>query len=138
MCWLPVMGFVLDRIDRVAGVALAMSLGCFGYFSLYMLADPLGPGMYVCAVLVGMGEISANLASLTLIGTVAPVKGRGAVIGMFSLCGAIGILMIAKVGGILSGMFGTIAPFVLVAFANATVMLLSIAVFLVTRRETAA
>jgi len=138
LCWLPFMGFILDRIDRVTGVAVAMLLAGGGYFSLFLIDDPLGPQMYFCAVLVGMGEISANLASLTLIGSVAPVKGRGAVIGMFSLCGAIGILMIAKGGGILSGMYGSISPFMLVACANVVVLVLSLVVLAITRKESAA
>ena len=75
-----------------------------------------------------MGEISANLATLTLIGTEAPVKGRGAVIGLFSLFGAIGILLIAKVGGYLSGIYGPAAPFILVAAANMIVLVLCILV----------
>lgn len=127
ICWLPVMGFILDRIDRVAGLALAMVLGGGGYFSLFLLDDPLGPTMYLAAALVGMGEISANIASLTLIGSEAPEKGRGAVIGLFSLCGAIGILSVAKVGGILSGVFGSLAPFGLVACANVVVLALALA-----------
>jgi len=128
LLWLPFLGYLLDRIDRVAGLALAMVLGGGGYFSLYFLEDPLGVQMYLAALLVGMGEISANLASLTLIGSEAPVKGRGAVIGLFSLCGAIGILLVAKIGGTLSGIYGPVAPFVLVASANATVLLLSLLV----------
>ena len=82
----------------------------------------------VCAVLVGMGEMSANLASLTLIGSEAPVKGRGAVIGLFSLFGAIGILLVAKVGGTLSASFGPVAPFVLVAGANVVILVLCLVV----------
>lgn len=128
LCWLPVMGFLLDRVDRVAGLALAMVLAGGGYYTLYFLDNPLGPQMYAAAVLVGMGEMSANLASLTLIGAEAPEKGRGAVIGLFSLCGAIGILIVAKVGGTLSGMFGPVAPFVLVASANTLVLILSLLV----------
>ena len=80
-------------------------------------------------IIIGMGEISANLASLTLIGSEAPEKGRGAVIGMFSLFGAIGILAIAKFGGMLSGVYGTIAPFVLIAIANFVVLTLAIIVY---------
>jgi MFS family permease len=133
LCWLPVLGYVLDRIDRVAGLALAMVLGGSGYFSLFFLDNPLGVQMYLAALLVGMGEISANLASLTLIGSEAPVKGRGAVIGLFSLCGAVGIMLVAKVGGTLSGMFGPVAPFVLVASANATVLVLAILVLVFAR-----
>ena len=133
LCWLPFMGILLDRFDRVIGLAIAMFLAGGGYMSLFLLDNPLGPQMYFVAVLVGMGEISANLASLTLIGAEAPAKGRGAVIGLFSLCGAIGILMIAKVGGTLSGMFGPIAPFMLVAGANMVVLVLCLLVLSATR-----
>jgi MFS family permease len=138
LCWLPVMGYLLDRVDRVAGLALAMVLAGGGYYSLFLIDNPLGPQMYLAAVLVGMGEMSANLASLTLIGAEAPVKGRGAVIGLFSLCGAIGILLIAKFGGILSGLYGPIAPFVLVAAANAAVLVMALGVLGYSARRAAA
>ncbi len=131
------MGMLLDRFDRVIGLAIAMFLAGGGYFSLFLVENPLGSAMYFSAVLVGMGEISANLASLTLIGAEAPEKGRGAVIGLFSLCGAIGILMIAKVGGILSGTYGSISPFMLVACANAVVLLLALMVYFISRKDRA-
>jgi len=138
LCWLPFMGMLLDRFDRVIGLSIAMALAAGGYFSLFLIDDPLGTQMYFAAVLIGMGEISANLASLTLIGSEAPEKGRGAVIGLFSLCGAIGILMIAKVGGILSGEFGSIAPFMLVACANVVVLVLALSVYAISRKPAAA
>jgi len=134
LLWLPFMGLILDRVDRVLGVAIAMVLAGGGYFTLYLIDDPLGSQMWISAVFVGMGEMSANLASLTLIGSVAPVKGRGAVIGMFSLCGAIGILCIAKFGGMLSGVYGTIAPFVLIAIANVVVLAVALLVYFMTRQ----
>jgi MFS family permease len=137
LCWLPFLGMILDRIDRVAGVAFAMLLAGVGYTALTLMGDPLGPQMWFVAVLIGMGEMSANLASLTLIGSEAPEKGRGAVIGMFSLCGAIGILAIAKFGGMLSGVYGTIAPFALIAIANAVVFVFAMAVFVFTRSRVA-
>jgi MFS family permease len=131
------MGWLLDRIDRVAGLALAMLLAGGGYFSLSVLPDPLGTGMYFVAALVGMGEMSANLSSLTLIGSEAPVKGRGAVIGLFSLFGAIGILLVAKVGGYLFGS-NPVGPFVLVASANVVVLVLALAMLVWTRKNKAA
>ena len=58
-------------------------------------------------------------------------------IGLFSLCGAVGILLIAKVGGTLSGTYGAIAPFMLVASANAVVLMLALGVLLITRKQVA-
>ncbi|MDG1462382.1 MAG: MFS transporter, partial [Gammaproteobacteria bacterium] len=136
LIWLPIMGFILDRVDRVVGVAIAMVLAASGYTSLYLITDPLGMQMWIAAVIVGMGEMSANLATLTLIGSVAPEKGRGAVIGLFSLCGAIGILMIAKFGGMASGYYNdNIAPFVLIAMANCAVLVVAMIVLKITRNS---
>ncbi len=133
--WLPVMGYLLDRIDRVLGLAIAMVLAGLGYASLGLISDPFGTQMYFAAALVGMGEMSANISALTLIGSEAPVKGRGAVIGMFSLFGAIGILIVAKLGGYLFGAVSKIAPFMLVASANFTLLVLAILVFLYSRNK---
>ena len=101
------------------------------------MSDPLGVGMYFVAALVGMGEMSANLSSLTLIGSEAPVKGRGAVIGLFSLFGAIGILCVAKIGGILFGS-NPVGPFMLVASANFVVLVLALAMLAWARKKKAA
>ena len=52
-------------------------------------------------------------ASLGLIGQEAPVKERGSVIAMNSTCGAIGILILMWIGGILFDAWGPWAPFVI-------------------------
>jgi len=124
----PVIGVLLDRIDRVIGLIVAMVLAGAGYLSLALVSNPLGREMYFAAVLIGFGEIAANLSSLSLVGKEAPPKGRGAVIGMFSLCGALGILLVAKIGGTLFDSVSRIGPFMLVGFANVVVMVLAIIV----------
>jgi len=118
-------GFVLDKIDRVIGLMIAMVFAGAGYLSLAVVGDPLGSGMYFCAVLIGIGEITANLSSLSLVGKEAPTKGRGAVIGMFSLFGAFGILLVAKIGGWLFDVWMSIGPFVLVGVANLVVFVVA-------------
>ncbi len=126
LVWLGCLVFILDKIDRVVSLAIAMVLAGSGYASLYFITDPFGPQMYAAAALVGMGEMSANISSLTLIGSEAPVKGRGAVIGLFSLFGAVGILCTAKFGGWLYSNWLPVGPFVLVAGANVVVFFLAI------------
>ncbi|MFQ5635022.1 MAG: MFS transporter [Gammaproteobacteria bacterium] len=126
LLWLGCLVFILDKIDRVVSLAIAMVLAGGGYFTLYLISDPFGPQMYAASALVGMGEMSANISALTLIGSEAPVKGRGAVIGLFSLFGAVGILMTAKFGGWLYSSWLPVGPFVLVACANVFVLFLAL------------
>jgi MFS family permease len=124
----PIIGIMLDRMDRVIGLIIAMILAGGGYLSLALIGNPFGTEMYFAAVLIGFGEIAANLSSLSLVGKEAPSKGRGAVIGMFSLFGALGILIVAKIGGILFDEVSRIGPFILVGIANIVVMVLAIIV----------
>jgi MFS family permease len=124
----PFIGIMLDRIDRVIGLIVAMMLAGAGYLSLALVGDPLGKEMYFAAVLIGFGEIAANLSSLSLVGKEAPPEGRGAVIGMFSLFGALGILLVAKIGGYLFDEVDRIGPFMLVGIANIIVLVLAVIV----------
>ncbi|MBT77412.1 MAG: MFS transporter, partial [Chromatiales bacterium] len=95
----PLAGWLLDRIDRVLGIAIAMAIAGISYGSLWFLDEPLGNAMYICAALIGAAEMFANLSATSLIGKEAPERGRGAVLGMWSWCGALGILIVAQVGG---------------------------------------
>ncbi len=124
----PFIGVMLDRMDRVKGLILGMILAGAGYLSLALVGDPFGTTMYFCAVLIGFGEIAANLSSLSLVGKEAPAKGRGAVIGMFSLFGAVGILLVALIGGRLFDDVSRIGPFMLVGASNIVVMVLAMLV----------
>jgi len=130
--WAPVAGWLLDRIDRLYGLAIAMGIAGVGYFSLWFLDNPIGTSMYICAALIGMGEMTANLAATSLIGKEAPERGRGAVLGMWSFSGAFGILMVALVGGYLFDNVSRVGPFMFVAAAN--VALLAWTVMLIVRR----
>ncbi len=128
----PFAGWLLDRIDRVLGIAIAMALAFVSYSSLYFLENPLGNAMWICAALIGAAEMFANLSATSLIGKEAPERGRGAVLGMWSWCGAFGILVVAFVGGYLFDNVSQVGPFIFVAFAN--VALLIWALLLLARR----
>jgi MFS family permease len=119
LLWAPVMGWLNDRMDRSNAMALAMGLAAVGYTSVMFIPDPFGFWMYPAGVLLGIGQISAVTASQTLIGQEAPPAHRGAVVGMFSMCGAAGILFISSAGGWVFDQISPVAPFVLIGIANA-------------------
>lgn len=128
LLWAPVMGWLNDRMDRVNAMALAMLLAALGYTGVAFVPDPLGPWMYPVGALLGVGQISAVLASQTLIGQEAPLAHRGSVVGMFSMFGAAGILFISSMGGWVFDTVGPTAPFILIGIANGILFIAAVRV----------
>jgi MFS family permease len=136
--WAAVLGYVLDRIDRVLGLMLAMALAALGYGSLALIDNPLGGWMYASAALLGMGEMAALLSAMSLVGRESPEQGRGAVMGMFSMCGAAGIILVGAGGGPLFDHWRPTGPFLMVAAANVVLFIAAAGVFIAGRRRAAA
>jgi predicted MFS family arabinose efflux permease len=105
-----------------------MALAAAGYLTAGALGDPTSAAMYPAAILLGMGEVNAVLAAQALIGQEAPKDGRGAVIGVFGICGAIGILIAGKLGGYLFDAWTPAAPFLIMGIANLVLFVLALAV----------
>jgi MFS family permease len=120
--WAPVIGRLSDRLDRVSALALALALAAVGYSAMGLVKDPTGGFMIAAVCLVGVGEISALITSQVLIAQQAPVAARGAVLGVFGLFGAIGILVATKVGGHLFDAWAPSGPFVLMGGLNALLL----------------
>ena len=127
LLWAPCAGIIIDKFNRVTALCIAMGLAAVGYLSLGAIADPTQNIMYLAAIILGMGEVNAVLASQALIAQEAPKQHRGAIIGVFGLFGALGILVAAKFGGYLFDVWMPAGPFVMMGIANA--MLLCIALF---------
>jgi MFS family permease len=134
--WAVIFGIILDKIDRLLGLALGMTVAFIGYMSLGLLENPLGPQMYIAAAFVGAGEMGANISATSLIGKEAPERGRGAVLGLFSLFGAIGIGVVGLVGGWLFDHWSPVGPFIYMAASNAVMFALALIVYSVTRPRT--
>jgi len=118
LIWAPVMGWIMDKVNRVTAIIIAMALASLGYLGTALLDTPLdGPGIAVFMIL-GIGQISALITSQGLIGQETRDEDRGAVVGMFSLCGAIGILFATAIGGRLFDSWAPYAPFVVMGVAN--------------------
>lgn len=126
LLWAPLLGPLLDRIDRASGLAICMLLAAIGNLSLLLLDDPLAGIGILFFVLLGIGQISVFLAAQSLIGQEAPVTKRGSVLGAFNISGAFGILLITLVGGRLFDAVDPRAPFVVVGTINILLMLASL------------
>lgn len=109
----PLFGILTDKINRVTALNLTLLLAFLGYGGTWLVDDPFGAGMIVCAVLIGLSEVGCIVTSSVLIAQQSPERVRGAVIGVFNLSGAVGIMVASKVGGILFDGWREAAPFIL-------------------------
>ena len=111
MIWVVLYGWILDRVNRVTGLALAMFLGGVGYTSMWLVDSPLDFAYIPAFIILSIGQMSVIAASMTLVGQEAEPTERGAVIAMNGFCGAVGILLAFVIGGRLFDAYGPSAPF---------------------------
>lgn len=128
------MGQLADKMDRVNAVALSAGMAACVYLSVFLISDPTADWVMGLLFCMGIAEISAFVSSQALVGQQAPAADRGAIIGVFGVSGAIGILLGTAGGGWLFGYFQPSAPFVLFGFLNALVCVWAL---LLRQRETA-
>jgi MFS family permease len=118
----PLIAWVADRIDRARMLAGAAGLATAGYAWTGLLTDPTAPSALPAMALLGVGQAAAIIAATALLGAESPRELRGATAGLFSLCGALGILAITKFGGMAFDAWRPGAPFLLIAVANGAIM----------------
>lgn len=128
LVWTPVFGLILDRLNRVSGMALAMLFAAIGYGSMGFITSPLDNAMIPAFVLLAIGQGSAIIASVTLVGQEASPEERGTVVATNGWFGAVGILIASLLGGYLFDVLGPWAPFVMIGMFQAAVFIFALVV----------
>ena len=119
----PLFGLLTDRINRVSALAVALCISAIGYGSTLFLEDPFSLATMLCLVLIGMAEVGCIITSGVLIAERAPDRIRGSVVGVFTLTGAVGILIASVVGGYLFDLWTMTGPFVFFGIIASLVMI---------------
>ena len=119
----PVFGIMSDRLHRVTAMAITLAIGAVGYGSTFFLEDPFGLPAIGSLILIGMAEVGCIITSGVLIAEQAPPRLRGSVVGIFTLSGAVGILIASVVGGYLFDYWLNTGPFVFFGMISAVVCL---------------
>lgn len=123
LVWAPMLGYITDRLDRLNAVIMGVGLAALGFGSIGFITDPLSAVMYPAAILLGVGQSSAIVTCEALIGEEAPAEIRGAIMGIFTLCGAAGVLLISVGSGFLYDKWNPAGPFVLMGVLNFLILL---------------
>ena len=125
--------FFLDKIDRVTAVILGFTMAAIGYLALGFIGDPFSDRALFAGFLLGLGETATIITGNALIGQSAPSTHRGAVLGVFALSGAMGILVATLLGGRLFDLWMPGGPFVQMGVINTLIVLFALFVRFRTR-----
>ncbi|MFZ9708275.1 MAG: MFS transporter [Steroidobacteraceae bacterium] len=129
-------GLMLDKMNRITAGVVAMLVAGIGYIAGGFVGDPQSYWITWVAILLGMGQICAIIASQTVLGQEAPQDVRGAVFGLAGVFASCGILFTTSVGGWLYDVVGKGTPFFLVGVVNVAIMLFGL--YLLRREKQAA
>ena len=116
---MPVMsGFIADRAPRIKFLMTALAFASIAYTATALIDDVFGMGAWVVIGLIGLSEGMIIVGAQSMLGEEAPVHLRGSSIGVFTLAGLIGVLLVSLAGGFAFDAIHASAPFVLVGFLN--------------------
>lgn len=119
----PLVGNFADRLGPLRALALPAALGACAYGGMLLIGDPRSKIVMLMAVLQGFAQIGMIISSVSLVAKEAPPHARGAISGVYSLFGAIGIITVSKIGGVLTEVWTETGPFSVIATANIVLLL---------------
>lgn len=99
-----------------------MLIAGLGYIAGGFVGDPQSEWIVLVAIMLGMGQICAIIASQTVLGQEAPLNLRGSVFGLAGIFASAAILFTTSVGGWLYDTVDRGAPFFLIGALNLAIM----------------
>lgn len=119
----PLVGNFADRLGPLRALGLPAILGACAYGGMLLIGDPRSKIVMFMAVLQGFAQIGMIITSVSLVAKEAPPHARGAISGVYSLFGAIGIITVSKIGGALTEIWTETGPFSVIAVANIVLLI---------------
>jgi len=111
-------GWLADRFDRLAPLTLGLVAAGLGNVAIAAVHAIGHWPAYTAVGLIAAAETAVIICGQTVLGEQAPPALRGAAVGVFSVCGSLGVLILLSVGGVLFDKIGPQAPFVMLGLVN--------------------
>lgn len=121
----PVWGVFVNQFGRKMTLLVSGVIGFIGFLGFGFLEKPVdSANVYIYGGLMGVAQIGTIISSMSLC-TDRKRDASGAIAGVYSLCGGIGILLLSKLGGWLSDKWPG-APFLILASFYMCLILLTL------------
>jgi MFS family permease len=122
----PLFGVLADRIGSVNSICISAGVGLLAFSLLSSLPAPNTTLAYASMGLAGLADIGMIVTSMSLMASVSSAQHRGALAGVYSFFGALGIIVTSKVGGWLFDQVRETASFWVVSIASGIVFISSL------------
>ncbi|KAI8338494.1 major facilitator superfamily domain-containing protein [Chlamydoabsidia padenii] len=120
-----------EYLPKEFPIMMAGLIGAGGCIPFAFSIDPTTKASMALVVLIGIGQYGMIISGLTMVGgDHVPADYRGSVAGTYSFFGALGIIVLSKLGGVLFDKWMKGAPFLLLGIGHALVLVFSIVVYL--------
>ncbi|CAO3648892.1 unnamed protein product [Cunninghamella blakesleeana] len=127
----PFFGAASEYLPKEFAIVIAGVVGAAGCIPFAFSIDPTSNASMAFVVLLAIGQYGMIISGMTMIaGKHIPKEYRGSVAGTYSFFGAVGILIISKVGGVLFDKWMKGAPFLLLGIGHCLVLVSSVAVYI--------
>ncbi|KAF7731969.1 hypothetical protein EC973_007074 [Apophysomyces ossiformis] len=118
----PVFAAGSEYLPKEVPVMLAGIIGATGCIPFALSIDPTSQASYGFVVLLAIGQIGMIISGMAMIGgPYVPEDCKGSIAGTYSFSGALGIIVIAKLGGVLFDKWMKGAPFLLLGIGHCLV-----------------
>ncbi|KAF9922278.1 hypothetical protein FBU30_007624 [Linnemannia zychae] len=128
LAFTPFYGYLAEKMEKSTLLGLAGLIGAIGSLPFaFTENNPADKSNLVFVTLTGIGQMGVIIVGMTLVnGLNVDPKYRGSVAGVFSFCGALSIMVTARLGGYLFDVWMPGAPFVIMGIVHILICLLSI------------
>ncbi len=122
----PLMGWLGDRVGRRRLMLSCALTSAAAYSCMPFLPSPRSALAFLCVAVQGFAQIGTIITSMSLVAGEAPINARGAVAGVYSLWGALGIVTVGKGGARMGEVLQGGGPFLLMAAGNVALLLIGL------------
>ncbi|KAK3814765.1 MAG: major facilitator superfamily domain-containing protein [Linnemannia gamsii] len=136
LAFAPLYGYAAEKFEKSTVLGFAGFMGAIGSLPFaFTKTDPAHKSNLAFVTMTGIGQMGVIIVGMTLVnGLNVDPKYRGSVAGVFSFCGALSIMITARLGGYLFDEWMPGAPFVIMGVVHILICLMSIYVRIVTPR----
>jgi MFS family permease len=129
----PIFGILSDRLGPVNAIIFPAGGGLLAFGMLFFLDNPRTLLVYFAMALAGFADIGMIISSMALMAAVSTPQHRGALAGVYSFFGALGIIANSTFGGYLLDNVRETASFLVVATSSGIVFIAALAIAMVRR-----